>query len=498
LCFAVAMLMVLILATNTELRATIPPFRTLTETVEQYLENALQQWHIPGLAVAIVKGDRFFYSKGFGRSDAQHQITADTPFIIGSLSKSLTAMAVLQLVEIGKIDLQASVQQYLPWFHLNSVDSNSIKITDLLHHTSGLSIQTDIEFLDLSIQSRPDTLENYVRRLAKAKPKSPAGNEFNYANANYAILGLIVQQVAQMPYEKYIESHIFQPLEMHHSFTSQSQALQSLPPLSTGHRFWLNQPVATTLPFDQQNLPAGYLISSAQDIAHYLIMQLNDGRYQDKTLISPTSLAQLHEPAVLAWGSATYAMGWVNDRVNDLSIEYHGGELANFSANATLIPSQRWGIVILTNVFPGLIGDPIRKLYVGIINILQGSNPPQLKIELCNKLLVFGLPLILLAQIGLLMRSFGRKIQHRLMAHRSNWWLHIYLPAIIHSSIAIGFLVLLPIGTNVPLSIMLLAQPDITITVIGCSAVAVCSLFQTIAIGLSVKRLMRFKNLTLQ
>jgi CubicO group peptidase (beta-lactamase class C family) len=496
-----AMLMVLILATNTELSATIPPSKTITETVEQYLENAVRQWHIPGLAVAIVKGDRVFYSKGFGRSDGRHQITADTPFIIGSLSKSLTATAVLQLVEAGKIDLQASVQQYLPWFHLNSTESNSIKIADLLHHTSGLSIQTDMEFLDLSVHASPDTLKNYVRRLTLAKPKSPAGYEFNYANANYAILGLVIQQVAKMPYEKYIESHIFQPLEMHHSFTSQSQALQSLPPLSIGHRFWLDQPVATTLPFDQQNLPAGYLISSAQDIAHYLIMQLNDGRYQDKTLISPTSLEQLHKPAVLAWGSATYAMGWVNDRVNDLAIDYHGGELANFSANATLIPSQRWGIVILTNVFPGLIGDPIRKLYVGIINILQGSNPPQLKIELCNKLLVFGLPLLLLGQIGFLLRSFNlfnQKKTQRLIKHNWHWWKQIYLPAIAHSSIAIGFLVLLPMGTKVPLSIMLLAQPDITITAIGCSAVAVCSLLRIMAIGLSVKRQIRSQHLTLQ
>jgi CubicO group peptidase (beta-lactamase class C family) len=496
-----AMLMVLILATNTELSATIPPSKTITETVEQYLENAVQQWHIPGLAVAIVKGDRVFYSKGFGRSDDRHQITADTPFIIGSLSKSLTATAVLQLVEAGKIDLQSSVQQYLPWFHLNSTDSNSIKIADLLHHTSGLSIQTDMEFLNLSVHSSPDTLKNYVQRLTLAKPKSPAGYEFNYANANYAILGLVIQQVAQMPYEKYIESHIFQPLEMHHSFTSQSQALQSSPPLSTGHRFWLDQPVATMLPFDQQNLPAGYLISSAQDIAHYLIMQLNDGRYQDKILISPTSLEQLHKPAVLAWGSATYAMGWVNDRVNDLSIDYHGGELANFSANATLIPSQRWGIVILTNVFPGLIGDPIRKLYVGIINILQGSNPPQLRIELCNKLLVFGLPLLLLGQIGFMLRSFNlfnKKKTKRLIKHNWHWWKQIYLPAIVHSSIAIGFLVLLPMGTKVPLSIMLLAQPDITITAIGCSAVAVCSLLRIVAIGLSVKRQIRSQPLTLQ
>ena len=480
--------MVLILATNTELRATIPPSRTIPETVEQYLENAVQQWHIPGLAVAIVKDDQVFYSKGFGRSDGQHQVTDDTPFIIGSLSKSLTATAVLQLVEAGKIDLQASVQKYLPWFHLDSGASNSIKIVDLLHHTSGLSIQTDMEFLDLSIQSSPDILENYVRRLTKVKPKSLAGTEFNYANANYAILGLIIQQVAQMPYEKYIESHIFQPLEMHHSFTSPSQALHSLPPLSTGHRFWLNQPVATTLPFDQQNLPAGYLISSAQDIAHYLIMQLNDGRYQDKKLISRASLAQLHEPAVVAWGSASYAMGWVDDRVNNLSIKYHGGELANFSANATLIPSQRWGIVILTNVFPGLIGDPIRKLYVGIINILQGSNPPQLKIELCNKLLVFGLPLVLLGQIGFLLRSFSQKKSQRLLQHNWCWWKQTYLPAILHSSIAIGFLVLLPIGTNVPLSIMLLAQPDITITAIGCSAVAVCSLLRIVVIARSVKK----------
>jgi CubicO group peptidase (beta-lactamase class C family) len=496
-CFAVAMLMVLILATNTSLRATVPPSRTVTENVEQYLENAVQQWHIPGLAVAIVKGDQVFYTKGFGRSDAQHQITSDTPFIIGSLSKSLTATAILQLVETGKIDLQASIQQYLPWFRLNSKYTNPIKIADLLHHTSGLSIQTDMEYLDWSVQSSPHSLENYVRRLTTAKPVSPAGTKFNYSNANYAILGLVIQQIAKMPYEKYIESHIFQPLEMNHSFTSQGQALHSLPPLSTGHRFWLNQPVATTVPFDQQNLPAGYLISSAKDIAHYLIMQLNRGQYQDKMLISAASLAQLHEPAVLAWGNSTYAMGWVNDQVNNVSIKYHGGELANFSANATLIPSQRWGIVILTNVFPGLIGDPIRKLYVGVINILQGSNPPQLHIELSNKILVFGLPLILLGQIGLLLRSFSQKIQPSLLKHQLNrryWWMNIYSPAILHSSIAIGFLVVLPLGTQVPLSIMLLAQPDIAITAIGCGTVAACSLVRVMVIGWSVKKLIRAKN----
>ncbi len=494
------MLMVLIVATNTELRATIPPSRTITENVEQYLENAVQQWHIPGLAVAIVQGDRIFYAKGFGRSDAQHQITSDTPFIIGSLSKSLTATAVLQLVEKGKIDLQAPIHQYLPWFHLNSKYSNPIRIVDLLHHTSGLSIQTDMEYLDWSIQSSSYSLENYVRRLTTAKPNSPAGKEFNYSNTNYAILGLIIQQIAKMPYEEYIESHIFQPLEMHHSFTSQGQALRSLPPLSTGHRFWLNQPVATTLPFDRQNLPAGYLISSAEDIAHYLIAQLNEGRYQNKMLISAASVAQLHEPAVLAWGSSTYAMGWVNDRVNDVAIQYHGGELANFSANATLIPSQRWGIVILTNVFPGLIGDPIRKLYVGIINILQGSNPPQLHVELGNRLLVFGLPLVLLAQMGYLLRSCRQNITQSLIKHQLNgryWWIHIYLPTILHSSIAVGFLVVLPLGTKVPLSIMLLAQPDIAITAIGCGTVAVGSLLHTMVVGWLATRLTRPKNFIL-
>jgi CubicO group peptidase (beta-lactamase class C family) len=480
-CLALATLMVLVLATNTELRANTPPPKTIPESIERYLDHAIQQWHIPGLAVAIVKDDQIFYAKGFGQSDDQHSITPQTPFIIGSLSKSLTATAIMQMVEAGKIDLEAPVKQYLPWFRLDSAQSDRIKISDLLHHTSGLSIQTDIDYLDLNTPTNSHSLEKYVRRLSQAKPSSPASREFNYANANYAILGLVVQQVAGIPYEKYIESHIFQPLEMYHSFTSQYQAAESSPPLATGYRFWLNQPVATTVPFDRQNLPAGYLISSAHDIANYLIMHLNQGRFQGKTLISPASWQRLHEPAVLAWGHSTYAMGWVHDQVNNnLTIQYHGGELVNFSGSATLIPSQGWGIVILTNVFPGLIADPIRKLYLGVVNILQGINPSQFQNNIWNSLLVFGLPVVLLGQIVFFARSLCRKIQAQMITQRRFWWLRICLPVVINSSIILGFLVVLPLLSKVPFSVMLLAQPDVTIAALSCSGVAICSLFRTI------------------
>jgi CubicO group peptidase (beta-lactamase class C family) len=478
-CFVLATLMVLVLAANTELSAFSIPPRTIPESIEQYLENAMQQWKIPGLAVAIIKKDRIFYTKGFGRSDAQHTITPDTPFIIGSLSKSLTATAVLQLTETGKIDLQAPVKRYLPWFRLADDHSDLIKIVDLLHHTSGLSMQTDMAYFG-NQESLDNSLEDYVHRLATAKLSSPAGQDFNYANANYAILGMVVQQVSGMPYEKYIESHIFQPLEMQHSFTSQQQAVESSPPLATGYRFWFNRPVATSAPFDQQNLPAGYLISSARDIAHYLSMNLNGGRYQNHQIISAASLTQLHAPAVLAWGSSTYAMGWVNDRVNNLAIDYHGGELVNFSGNITLIPAQGWGIVILTNIFPGLIGDPIRKLYLGIVNILQGNNPPQLQIDLSNKLLVFGLPWLLFFQIGFFGRSLWQKTSEKSITNL-HWWLgKVCLPTIIDCSIAMGFLVVLPMMAKVPFSIILLAQPDTAITAMGCSGVAICGLLRRI------------------
>ena len=303
-----------------------------------------------------MQGDQIVHLKGFGRAnDSGSAVTPQTPFIIGSLSKSFTALAVMQLVEAGKIELDAPIERYLPWFRVaDPVASARITVRQLLNQTSGISTDTGRSFLS---GSETETLEQAVRDLRTAELVSPVGTTFNYSDANYMILGLLVQTVSQEPYEVYIQQHIFQPLDMQHSYTSQEQARRA--GMATGYRYWFGLPVAFDAPYLRDQIPDGYIISTAEDMSHYLAMYLGDGRYGDKVLLSPAGIAQMEAPAVAVAAGTDYGMGWYVTKWGGVDALYHGGDVSNFHAGMVLVPHGNWGIIILENVnSAGAPGQP--------------------------------------------------------------------------------------------------------------------------------------------
>jgi CubicO group peptidase (beta-lactamase class C family) len=449
---------------------------SLTAKLDRYLQKARRDWQIPGLAVAITAGDEVIYLQSL--SD-DRSITPDTPFVLGSLSKSFTALAAMQLVEAGKLDLAAPVQRYLPWFQLaDSKLAAQITLRHLLHHTSGFSMETDIKYLDTADTDRqPQALETSIRQLYDARAQYPVG-EFHYANTNYNILGLIVEKVAGIPFGDYVDRQILQPLAMTHSYTSQIRAQQAQPSLTKGYRFWLNHPVETIAPYSRQNLPSGYVISSARDMTNYLRFHLGDGRYHNTRLLSEAGLQQLHQSGTPAWGGDYYAMGWVNNQVSGLPVTYHGGELVNFSSNMTLVPDRQWGVVVLTNISPGVFGDPIRKVYEGVIHILNDRQPPALKNDLGVQLLVFGLPAFVLMQLAGFFYFVGRRLTKRSQQVKNSRWFYLGVTYAVffNAVIAIGFLIYLPLTSKVCLPLMLFAQPDLTGLALLSAAIAILSL----------------------
>ena len=316
-------------------------------TIDRYIQAQMNKSHIPGLALGIVQGDQVAHLKGFGTAnDSGSAVTPQTPFILGSLSKSFTALAVMQLVEAGKIQLDAPIVRYIPWFRVADPPA-SIRITvrQLLNQTSGLSTGTGTNFL---LSPTTETLEQGVRGLRTATLVSPVGTSFNYSNANYMILGLLVQTVSQEPYGIYIQQHIFGPLDMSHSFTSQAQARQA--GMATGYRYWFGFPVPFDAPYLQDQLPAGYIISTAEDMSHYLAMYLNGGRYHGKVLLSAAGIAQMEQPAVKVAADTAYGMGWFVTTWGGVDAFYHGGDVPNFHSAMVLVPHGNWGIIILENV----------------------------------------------------------------------------------------------------------------------------------------------------
>ena len=298
--------------------------------VDHYLNACREKNRVPGIAIAVVEGDKTVYLKGYGIADPSGRpATPQTPFLLGSTSKSFTALALLQLVEQGKLDLDAPVKKYLPWFSMRDGAagrnaSERITLRQLLHHTSGIPNPTGETAL-VHDNHRSDALEMQVRSFAQAELARPPGSGMEYANANYQIAGLVVQTVSGMSIEDYIAGRIFGPLEMKHSHTSPEAAVRD--GLATGYRYWFNHPIAfSRQPYPRGCFPSGFMISSAEDLGHWLIAHMNNGLYHGTAVISSNGMAILHRPDL-----NNYAMGW---EVRPDALE-HGGHLSCFGSYLT-------------------------------------------------------------------------------------------------------------------------------------------------------------------
>ena len=318
--------------------------------LDAHLRSELTRLRVPGAAVVVVRGDSLVHSAVFGRADESGRpITLETPFMIGSTAKSMTALAVMQLVDDGRVALDSPVTRYLPWFHpAGQTGWGRVTIRQLLNQNSGIP-----SYAGRMDWAYPDTndaaLERHARRLATVRLAHAPGGTFEYANANYVLLGEVIQEVSHVSYERYIETQLFAPLGMKRSFTSQRAAERN--GMAPGYRLWFGHPVAKAaqMPFIRSNLPAGQLMASVADMARYLRVHLNGGRYPGVILLSSAAMEELHRPASPLNAHWSYAMGWMSGTLGGRTVLWHNGLLPNAYAFMALVPDRREGIVILAN-----------------------------------------------------------------------------------------------------------------------------------------------------
>ena len=350
------------------------------DAIDTYIEQQLDRLNVPGAAVAIVEGDQIVHQRGFGQArPGGMPPSPQTPFVLGSTTKSFTALAVMQLVEAGKVDLDAPVQRYLPWFRVADPQASSqMTVRQLLNQTSGLSSVSGWAPL-ADFDNSPGAGERQARALATLQLTRPVGSAFEYSNMNYNLLGLIVEAASGESYAAYVQDHIFRPLDMRHSYTTRAEAQQN--GLAVGHRYWFAYPVAAPdLPLPRGSLPAGYLISSTEDMAHYMIAQLNDGRYCDAQILSPAGIAEMHRPAaefnMMGVSLGQYGMGWfINDR-DQVRIVWHSGVVPDFFAYMAILPGQKKGLVLLMNADHFLMSNlALEEVGMGAATLLAGARP---------------------------------------------------------------------------------------------------------------------------
>ncbi len=371
--------LLLLVASLVPLQATAHPHITEAPdfaAIDRYVQEEMHAVGIPGLALAIVHGDKIMHLEGFGVAGPSGQpVTPQTPFNIASVAKTLTALAIMQLVEADKIHLDAPVQRYLPWFRVADPDA-SVRITvrHLLNHQSGLPTAVGNDYLERNDTSDA-ALERRVRALSSAELNRPVGTAYQYSNANYDTLGLIVEVVSGQPYETYVQQHIFAPLEMHHSFPSRHEAQGHSP--ATGYRLWFGFPVPFAEPVPRPHLPSGRQFSSAEDVAHLLIAYLNEGRYQGTSILSAAGMHTMQTSAVSSGRDcATYSMHWGHDARCDNERFGLGGDDANFKARVLVAPKDKWGVVVLMNTQAISINGPRQEhIEDGVLDLLLGQQP---------------------------------------------------------------------------------------------------------------------------
>ncbi len=481
ICFSLLLYLVAPAAVSAQSNPTPVADQTLA-AIDTYLEGQMQEFRIPGLALGIVQGDQVVHLKGFGIADPTGRpVTPQTPFILNSISKSFAALAVMQLVEQGRIELEAPVQRYLPWFQVADAKASAqITVRHLLNQTSGLP--ESASYSDLATPARnADTVEQRVRRLRTTQLNRPVGSTFEYTDANYDVLGLVVQTVASQPYAEYVQQQILRPLAMTRSTTTQPAALP--PDLAIGYRSWFGRPVPFTQWYAHASLPSGDLIATAEDMIHYLIVQLNGGRYGEQQVLSPPGIATLHEPAVSEGrGDRFYGMGWISRSLNGIPVVRHDGTSANYYADVVLDPAGKWGVVILLNFNSfHLYGGRIQALSGGILSLLHAQTPPTLP-AMHHPLLY---PLLLIVLVGTVLlwlwlaRTFWlwRRWQRNALQRPQGWrrWVALGAPVALPLLWALLLLVLVPQLTY-PLAVLCINIPDFgyTLLVSGAAALLWC------------------------
>lgn len=335
------------------------------EKIDRYLQAKLASNKIPGLAVAVVHSDSVIFSKGYGVTGYGKTINADTSFPIASLSKAFTGVAVMQLVEAGKIVLDSPVVKYIPSFEIDDPRGASITVSQLLHQTSGLA---DIGFPDMTFKQQATSLDEVIVYLRKAKLVSEPGETFHYHNPNYEILAKLVEAVSGERFSSYLKNHIFNPLEMNHTWDVPTTRSLYKDGIAKGYTFFVGEPVVAEDPEWFVDGAAG-VVSSSNDMANWLRVQLNKGRFKNTELLSAEGLALTHKGQVE--NESSYAMGW---NLNKDSSLYHGGVLWTYSSEQMIYTKDGYGIVVLFN--SGI--KPLVDYYSfvdGIHEILEGQEP---------------------------------------------------------------------------------------------------------------------------
>jgi len=326
---------------------------------KEFVEKTLAFWHVPGLAIAVVKDGKVILCEGFGLRNVTHAlpVTAETLFPIASCTKAFTAMSIALLVEAGRLEWDKPVKDYLPTFKLwDAFATERVTPRDLLAHRSGLPSH-DMMWYASNFHRR-----EIFDRLRYLEPSCDLRTTFQYQNIMFMVAGILVEEISGTSWEQFVQTHIFDRLGMEHSNFS-TEATKQTSDFATPYFYNDNQ--LNEIPFFTQDGekcgtgPAGEISSCPSDMAKWLQVHINRGQIGDRSFISETNLEQMHTPHIFVddplarkrYGCefTSYGLGWGMRSHKGHFLVEHDGMTDGFYTLTSIMPRARVGVVALSN-----------------------------------------------------------------------------------------------------------------------------------------------------
>lgn len=351
------------------------------EGLDAYIRKGMSDWELPGLAVAVVKGDEIILMKGYGTREIGKELSVDqnTIFAIGSTSKAFTSLSVGLLVQDGKITWDDRVIDHLKGFQLyDPWVTREIRVRDLLANRSGLGDATDLLWYATDF-----TRAQIVERLRYAKPVASFRYTYAYRNVMFLIAGQLVSAVTGTSWGNFLEERVFKPLSMIRSSTT-VRSLKGMDNVASPHLRIGGK--ITAVPYrNMDNIcPAGGITSCIHDMAQWLRLHINEGLFENRRIVDNAVIQETHTqqtPVPMNPGLLTkfpkarrfdYCLSWVTFDHRDRLMVWHNGSIDGMHAVIGFIPSEKIGAVILSN---SEVQEFHEALFLYIIDTLLGVPP---------------------------------------------------------------------------------------------------------------------------
>lgn len=450
--------------------------------IDQLVEDRMAAMEIPGVALALIEDGEIVHLRGFGATTIEGPaVTEDTRFLIGSVSKPLISLTILDMVADGVVGLDDPVVQYIPSFQTrNATRSDTMTVRHLLSHRSGFSILfgNRNHAPDAPGADSMDTILDDARRVHL---KWMPGEQFEYSNANYQLLGYLIEVLEDAPLDEIVATRLAAKYGLENTQAGLSPQSDAS---SIGHRYWFGRPSPYRWDPDRLHWAQGGIESTASDLANVLVTLID--RF-DQPNVAPLWVEMISPPLSEEDAYGYYSLGWFVTQTPERRVAYHSGLNPGYEALVGFSPDDGFGFVILANAASSFGVRNIGSLHYGVVDLILDRPVQSMEISPALRVARIGamvFPFLILIWIAAFVWKLRRQAFSPLSWNVTTIGWRLLAPSILLGVLAYALFVIVPTANNASFISVYVFQPDLGLT-LGLGA-ALAGLWSLVRFGLRV------------